>query len=57
MKLRIAHFCMNCDEEVILTKDTVYKKCPHCGYHNAWGLASIYEWKVSVDYGNQGIGI
>ncbi len=47
MKLRIAYFCRNCNEEVNLEKTTIQGKCPHCKFSNTLVYVPlVYEWKV-----------
>ena len=47
MKLRIAYFCRQCDEEIDLEKILISKMCPFCRYSKK-GISAelIYEWKV-----------
>ncbi len=48
MKLRIAYFCRDCDEEVNIT-NKVLRRCPHCGYTGGmFGRGVLYEWRVEV---------
>ncbi len=48
MKLRIAYFCRNCNEEVDFKTASTAENCPFCGFlddREAFG-SIFYEWKV-----------
>ncbi len=48
MKLRTAHFCRRCDEEIIFGEVFILE-CPHCGFTGgAFDSSIYYEWKVEV---------